>query len=68
MAITRHIYSTDGEHVYYRVENNIYEPGGARAFWVIDTCWHSLEGGAEHRERGNRIYSKDGEFLFYYAE
>ena len=45
MAITRHIYSKDGEHVYYRVENNIYEPGGARAFWVIDICWHSLEGG-----------------------
>jgi hypothetical protein len=64
MAITRHIYSKDGEHVYYRVENNTYEPGGARA----DTCWLSLEGGAEHRDRGNRIYSKDGEFLFYYAE
>jgi hypothetical protein len=38
------------------------------AFWVIDTWWHSHEGGAEHYERGNRIYSKDGEFLFYYVD
>ena len=61
MANTRHIYSKEGEHVYYRVGDNIYEPGGVRAFWVSGTWWHSHEGGAEYYERGNWIYSKDGD-------
>jgi hypothetical protein len=53
---TLHIYTANGRHAFYRIDNNVYDAsGGERAFWASGTWWHSHEGGAEYYESGKWV-------------